>query len=372
MKPEGNCTLTLEDGTIMHGFSFGATRPVFGELVFNTGMTGYQEALTDPSYRGQILMMTYPLIGNYGVDLEHCESPLVQVRGYVVREWCRTPSHRDSTRNIHDFLLENDIPAIEEVDTRFLTKKTRTRGTMRAKIVPWNDGEPPNTDPILKEIQNTPFPDASNLVGDVSCSTPVKYPGPDANSPTIVAIDCGIKASIIRNLVGFAEVVQVPYNFPVDEIKSMNPHGILVSNGPGDPAHDDIMETTTMTVSELISEYPLMGICLGHQILCLAVRGKTYKLKFGHRGANQPVKNLESGKVYITSQNHGFAVDADSLPSEVKVWEINVNDRTVEGLIHEELPVFSVQYHPEANPGPLDARPLFERFIEEVRRAKHA
>jgi len=362
MHRHHRCVLALEDGTAVHGRVFGAGTPVFGELVFNTGMTGYQEALTDPSYAGQILMMTYPLIGNYGVNDQNFESPRIQVRGFVVREACKRPSHRSSEMTIHEFLDRNGIPAIEEVDTRALTKKTRVFGTLRAFLVPYKDTDKPDLDHIFKELKKRPYPDADNLVATVSCRTVENLPGPDKEAPTVLVIDCGVKANIIRNLRRYANVLRAPYSITEDEIRALRPDGILVSNGPGDPAHSEIMETTVDTVKAVLSDYPMMGICLGHQILALAFGGQTYKLKFGHRGANQPIRNLSSGKCAITSQNHGFAVKADLLPSELEVIEENVNDDTVEAMEHTDLPIFSVQYHPEASPGTRDTQNLFERF----------
>jgi len=362
MHQKPRCVLALEDGSAVHGIGLGAQNPVFGELVFNTGMTGYQEVLTDPSYAGQIVMMTYPLIGNYGIDDRHNESDRIQVRGYVVREACYRPSHRDSRMSLHEFLERAGIPAIEDLDTRMLTKKTRVSGTLRAFLLPYKEGHPPDLNLVLREIKKRPYPDSENLVATVSCKEVIRRPGPDGSAPNVLVIDCGVKMNIMRCLQRFANVIQVPFDITADDIRKLKPDGIMVSNGPGDPSHPEVLRTTVATLREIVSEVPVMGICLGHQMLSLAFGGKTYKLKFGHRGGNQPVKNLRTGKCYITSQNHGFAVRPDSLPSEVDVLEENVNDRTVEAIEHKELPVFSVQYHPEASPGPWDTRPLFERF----------
>jgi len=357
---ENERVLVLEDGTIVRGHGFGAEGSVFGELVFNTGMTGYQEALTDPSYNGQILMMTYPLIGNYGVNAHDFESSKIQAEAFVVREHCLRPSHRDSIKTIHEFLKEHNIIGISGVDTRSLTKRTRVMGTMRAGIV-----DPGEEERTLEKVKSMPFPDAGNLAGEVATQKPVTYAPPDGSSPFVVVLDCGVKMSIIRNLNQFASVLQVPYSWKASEILEKKPHGVLISNGPGDPAHPELMRTVVRTAKELAGKVPVMGICLGHQIMGLAFGGKTFKLKFGHRGANQPVRDVNTGKVCITSQNHGFAVHPD-LPSELRLMETNVNDGTVEALEHRELPMFSVQYHPEASPGPHDARHIFGKFREMI------
>ena len=354
--------LALEDGTAVHGIGLGAEQPVFGELVFNTGMTGYQEVLTDPSYAGQIVMMTYPLIGNYGIDDKHNESDHIQVRGFVVREACHKPSHRDSKMTLHQFLNKFGIPGIEDLDTRALTKKTRVSGTLRAFLIPYVDGSPPDLHTVFRELKKRPFPDSENLVGTVSCKEIKRWPGPDPSAMTVLVLDCGVKMNIIRNLTKFANVIQAPFDTTADDIRKLKPDGMLVSNGPGDPSHPEMISNTVKNVKELLSELPIMGICLGHQMLSLAFGGQTYKLKFGHRGGNQPIKNLKTGKCAITSQNHGFAVEAGSLPSEVEVSEINVSDNTVEAIEHKELPIFSVQYHPEVAPGPWDTKSHFERF----------
>ncbi|MBM4249171.1 MAG: glutamine-hydrolyzing carbamoyl-phosphate synthase small subunit [Euryarchaeota archaeon] len=351
--------LVLDDGTVARGRAFGAERSVFGELVFNTGMTGYQEALTDPSYNGQLLMMTYPLIGNYGVSEAASESSGIKAEAFVVREHCERPSHRESRMTLDAFLRDAGIAGISGVDTRWLTLKTRERGTMRAGIV-----EADAAEEALGKVRTMPYPDAQNLVGEVSTARAVTLPfrGPGTgDAPRVVAVDCGIKRSILQNLNSFAEVVQVPYSATAEDIMALRPDGVLVSNGPGDPAHPAVMSTTVRTVRGLAGKVPLMGICLGHQMIALAFGGRTFKLKFGHRGANQPVREERTRKVVITSQNHGFAVHPD-LPSELELSELNVNDGTVEALRHRELPVFSVQYHPEASPGPRDARFIFGQF----------
>jgi carbamoyl-phosphate synthase small subunit len=350
--------LILEDGTVVEGQAFGARGTRFGELVFTTGMTGYQEALTDPSYAGQILMFTYPLIGNYGISAEANESSKVWAWGCVVREWSRHPSHRQSKQTLHDFLVQHGVPGIEGIDTRALTIKTRSRGVLRACIT---TEDAMSTDEILRKVQSMPFPDHENLVDLVSVKqvTAVKGRG----EGKVALVDTGVKENIVRNLSArFGTVYKVPWNATSSDIEALRVDGIFMSNGPGDPAHPDIVRHTLPTLRDVMEKYPTQGICLGHQLLALAYGLKTYKLKFGHRGANQPVKNLETGRVYITSQNHGFAVDPASCPEDVLITEVNANDGTVEGLRHRKLPVLSSQYHPEACPGPKDTEFMFDRF----------
>ena len=358
-------SLVLEDGTAIRGSFFGATRKVAGELVFNTNMTGYTEALTDPSYRGQILLMTYPLIGNYGVDPASMESEAIQPRGFVVKEACAAPSHPRSAMDVSRFLKEQRIPGLQGADTRSLTIRIRSQGTMKAILAPGEVDE----DELVKEVRAMPYPDRGNLVAEVSCRDVLRYPG-RANR-TIVVMDCGVKRNILREAQRYANVIRVPYDATSEDVVSHHPDGVIISNGPGDPAHPAVVATTVRTVRELAGQVPLLGICLGHQIIGLAFGGRTFKLKFGHRGGNQPVKDLRTGRVHITSQNHGFAVDADSLPSsEFEVTHLNLNDNTVEGIIHKELPVFSVQYHPEARPGPWDNEYIFSDFVTHLRARK--
>jgi carbamoyl-phosphate synthase small subunit len=349
--------LVLEDGTVLEGGSFGARGTAYGEIVFNTNMTGYCEALTDPSYRGQILMMTYPLIGNYGVDPSTYESPRIQPRAFVVRENCTIPSHRTSRMSLHDFLLRNEILGISGVDTRMLTIKIREHGTMKAAVCTAKSANPKD---VLESVREMDHPTESNLVAEVSCRRTHRY---GSGSKRVVLIDCGVKRSIIDNLAPYAEVIRVPYSAPVERILELEPDGVLISNGPGDPAHPIMIERTAHTLKRLVKEVPTMGICLGHQLLALSLGAETFKLKFGHRGGNHPVIDSKSKKVRITSQNHGFAV-GDKVPKQLRVTERNLNDGTIEGLRHTRLPVFSVQYHPEASPGPHDSLSLFDRFKE--------
>jgi len=362
MPAELNALLALEDGTLAPGKGFGAEATAFGELVFNTSMTGYQEALTDPSYHGQILMMTYPLIGNYGVSREYLESDGVKARGFVVHELCAHPSTWGRKGDLDGTLRRQGIPGIQAVDTRSLTLKTRYRGTLKAALA--TSRNKIDSGPLLERVRAMPSPDASNLVSEVSLSRPKRRRSPQgASAPLVVLVDCGVKQSILRNLLAHASVVQVPYDYPAGEVLALKPQGVLFSNGPGDPKHPG-MQVTVKTIQGLLGKIPLFGICLGHQLLALALGGDTYKLTFGHRGSNQPVKDLLSGQVFITSQNHGYAVSPEIPILNIDITQINVSDGTVEGLRHKRLPAFSVQYHPEASPGPHDARSLFAQFAE--------
>ncbi|RFC48224.1 MAG: carbamoyl-phosphate synthase small subunit [Verrucomicrobia bacterium] len=376
--------LALEDGVHFFGESFGVTGSSTGEACFNTSMTGYQEVLTDPSYRGQIVAMTYPLIGNYGVNPEDDESSQPHVRGFVVGELCRTPSNWRASMSLDDYFKKWNLLGIEGIDTRRLTRHLRTRGAMRA-FLSTEILDP--AEATARAAASSPMA-GSDFVREVS--TPANYSwDPDSSlsrewvlpngqgnpDPVlvpakykIVAFDFGIKFNILRRLrqEGFAvEVVNARTS--AADILALNPDGIFLSNGPGDPAALDYVH---QEVRQLLGRKPIFAICLGHQILGHAFGGKTFKLPFGHRGGNQPVKDLRSGTVAITSQNHGFAVDPDSLPTNVEVTHINLNDQTVEGLRHRDAPVFSVQYHPEAAPGPNDARYFFSEFAELIEAAR--
>ncbi len=367
--------LALEDGRTFPCRSFTGDGEVGGEVVFNTGMTGYQEVLTDPSYSGQMVTMTYPLIGNYGVNPQDVESDRIQVAAFIVREYQPWPSNYRSTATLADYLRENGTLGVEELDTRALTRHIRNAGAMRAML------STRDTDPrsLVAKAKALPGMVGLDLARTVSTDRPYRWTGQGRarlpagtklepsvwqnrrEKPSVVALDLGIKYNILRCLteVGL-EVLVVPAATPAAAIKALEPDGIFLSNGPGDP---EPVTYAAKTVRELLGLFPMFGICLGHQILGLALGGRTYKLKFGHRGANQPVKNLATGKVEITSQNHGFAVDADSLPgSEVEITHINLNDDTLEGFRHRKLPLMAVQYHPEAAPGPHDARYLFRQF----------
>jgi carbamoyl-phosphate synthase small subunit len=345
--------LVLEDGAIFQGEVFGARKEVLGEVVFATGMTGYQESLTDPSYCGQILVSSYPLIGNYGVNRHDNQSAKVQVWGYAVKERCTHPSHRDCENTIDQFLAKDSVPGIYGIDTRALIRRLRNSGTMKGGIG--------TTDPsrLLEKIKRMEHPEDSNLVARVSTKSIQAHDGKHAR--TVALLDCGVKSDILVELSKRFNVVQLPFDTPEEKVRELSPDGIFITNGPGNPAHPEMLSTTVATLRGLKDDFPMMGICLGHQLLSLMFGAKTYKLKFGHRGINQPVK-LED-RVYITSQNHGFAVDKDSAEDAgLEITVTNLNDGTVEGMRHRDLPIFSVQFHPEAHPGPTDTSFLFDRF----------
>ena len=349
--------LVLEDGRVFEGRVFGSQKEVLGEVVFATGMTGYQESLTDPSYCGQILVASYPLIGNYGVNREDFQSKRVQVWGYVVKEACTFPNHRSSERGIDEFLEKDGVPGISGIDTRALIRHIRNFGTMKGAI----STEKPET--ILERVRSMAHPEDSNLVAKVS--TPKIKRFDEGKERTVALFDCGLKSNIVTELRKRFNVIQMPFDTDERKVRELEPDGLFISNGPGNPAHPEIMATTVSILRKLRNDYPIMGICLGHQLLSLVFGAKTYKLKFGHRGINQPVK-LED-RVYITSQNHGFAVDAASAEDAgLEITVTNLNDGTVEGMRHRELPIFSVQFHPEAHPGPQDTSFLFDRFKKMV------
>ena len=361
--------LALSDGTIFEGEHFGATGETSGEVVFNTSMTGYQEVLTDPSYKGQIVTMTYPLIGNYGCNEVDVESAKPQVEGFVVREYSARYSNWRSSGSLDDYFKEHGIIGIQEVDTRALTRRLRVHGVMNGTL----STEDLSPESLVAKARAWHGLVGTDLAGRVTCSDsyswsdsgkalgehPETIPEPRFR---VIAMDFGIKYNILRQLTRHGcEVQVVPARTSADEILAANPDGIFLSNGPGDP---EPVDYAIETIRQFIGKKPIFGICLGHQLLGLAFGGKSFKLKFGHRGANQPVKRLETGQVEITSQNHGFCVDIESLPGAVEITHINLNDQTLEGMRHTQYPIFSVQYHPEASPGPHDANYLFEKFTD--------
>ena len=359
-------TLALEDGTVYYGYAFGYTGKSVGEVVFNTSMTGYQEILTDPSYNGQIVTMTYPHIGNYGVSVYDMESNQPYARGFIVREFSRSKSNFRANQDLQSFMEQYKIVGIEGIDTRALTRRMRVGGVVKGVIYHGQTDKALEAD-LVQEACNHADIDGRDMTPEVSTPLPYARPRFDGSLPRVVVMDFGIKHSIVYKLEqAGAEVIVVPAKTSPAQIMALDPQGLVLSNGPGDPdgpkyAHD--------AAWQMLGLLPTYGICLGHQILGLAVGGKTFKLKHGHHGANTPVKNLLTGEVEITSQNHNYAIDIDSMPKgQFEATHINLNDGTLEGMKHVRYPVFSVQYHPEASPGPHDASYLFNRFIEEVKR----
>ena len=353
--------LVLQDGSVYAGHAIGAAAPASGEVVFNTSMTGYQEMLTDPSYAGQIVMPTYPLIGNYGTNDGDVESGRVQVAGFVVRDDCATPSHHDSSRTLHDYLAANGVAGIAGVDTRAITRRIRSQGVMMGTIAV---GETPEA--ALARLKASPAYDTVDFVQSVTTPQGYRWPDSESTSTRIALVDCGVKYNILRHLAARGCRVEVlPATASAEQVLALKPDGVLFSPGPGDPVHN---VATVQTARALIGRLPMLGICLGHQVVAQAVGAKTYKLKFGHRGGNHPVQDLDTGRVYITAQNHGYAVDEESLPPELVVTHRNLNDGTVEGLRHTGAPVLTIQYHSEASPGPQDNAYIFDQFLALVGR----
>lgn len=372
------CLLVLEDGSVFEGKSFGYVGESIGEIVFNTSMTGYQEILTDPSYKGQMVVMTYPEIGNYGINLEDIESRKLFLEGFIVRQYNPMPSNFRSTQTLDQYLKKNKVVGIEGVDTRALTRHLRDHGS-KMGIISNVDGDVKR---LLKKVKAAPKMVGRDLAKEVTCEKPYHWTeklweldvgaqliaprqdaGRDKSRPyKVVAYDFGIKYNILRGLVSAGcDVTVVPAMTSASDVLAMNPDGIFLSNGPGDP---EPVTYAIENIQKLLGKKPLFGICLGHQLLGLALGGKTYKLKFGHHGGNQPVMDMSTRKVEITSQNHNFAVDTDSLKGLAELSHVNLNDKTVEGMSVIGKPAFSVQYHPEASPGPHDSQYLFNRFVE--------
>jgi carbamoyl-phosphate synthase small subunit len=351
--------LVLADGSSYEGFSFGGDADTFGEVVFNTSMMGYQEMLTDPSYAGQILIPTYPLVGNYGINEQDNETSRIQVRGFVVREECLEPSNYQSNKTIHQYLADGGISGIYGLDTRSITRKLRSGGVMMGMITSRLTPEQ-----ALVELKNKPDYGLTDYVKEVSTKKSYVWDKDKVidYKYNVVAYDCGLKFNILRLLKARGcKVTVMPCTSTADEILKLNPDGILLSPGPGDP---EVLDYAVNTVKGLVGKKPIMGICLGNQLLGRAFGAKTFKLKFGHRGGNHPVKEFATGRVHITAQNHGYALDPDTMKNGLEVTHINLNDGTVEGLRHKELPIFAIQYHSEDSPGPMDNRYLFDRFIK--------
>lgn len=367
--------LALADGTVYRGWSFGAEGETVGEVVFNTSMMGYQEVLTDPSYKGQMVAMTYPEIGNCGVNEEDFESSRVHVEGFIVKEAWETPSNWRAAKSLHQFLLEQGVVGIQGIDTRALTHRLRDHGSMMGVISTASE----DSDGLVAQAQGAPPIEGRDLVKEVTCAAPYRWDVADwsvevgyrtprrPGAYRVVVYDFGVKYNILRCLTAAGcDVTVVPASTSAAEVLAMQPHGVCLSNGPGDP---QAVPYAVAAVRELFGKVPIFGICLGNQIIGLALGGNTVKLKFGHHGGNQPVKDLASGKVEITSQNHNFVVEMESLAATehgdaIEVTHLNLNDQSVEGIRHKHLPLFSVQYHPEASPGPHEAAHLFRRFVE--------
>ncbi|PIT84528.1 carbamoyl phosphate synthase small subunit [Candidatus Micrarchaeota archaeon CG10_big_fil_rev_8_21_14_0_10_45_29] len=365
MLKKKKAILVLQDGTAYSAEGIGACCTKAGELVFNTSMTGYQEALSDPSYAGQILIMTYPLIGNYGFSKEWQESDKVYVRGFCVRMAENAPTHFKSGSNLDKFLQDNEVGAIVGLDTRSIVRKIRNKGVMPAALQIHEAGEEPDMKTLLKLAKETDYSKIDCVTG-ASCKKIITH---GEGKIKIALIDYGAKGNIINELLERKmQVMQFPHNASAEEIKKCSPHGIILSNGPGDPAR---LGAEVNEIKKLL-DFPIMGICLGHQLLGCAAGAKTYKLKFGHRGSNHPVMDLRTKKVAITTQNHGYALDEKTISNGWEITHLNLNDNTVEGIAHKTLPIFSVQFHPEAHPGPRDSEYLFDKFLKLIKDGKNA
>ena len=370
-KKERPAILMFNDGRYFEGIGFGASKRVHGEIVFTTITgAGYNETLTDPSYKGQIVVMTHPLVGNYGVPawekdevgiLKYFESDSIKLNGLVVNECCKNPSHYESSKTLNEFLLEENVPGIEWIDTRAITKILREEGVKLGLLAVYNPGEQPDLEELKEEVRSVEDPNLRHLVSEVSTEEVIQY-NPSGSKGRVIVLDLGVKLNILRNFVARnLEVVVVPHHFTYEQIMAFNPNGVFISNGPGDPAiYTDAIELTRKLIQNNI---PTMGICLGNQIIGLAGGGNSYKLKYGHRGGNKTVINPYTNRCFITSQNHGYCVDNFKVGG-FKEFLKNVDDGSNEGLIHEHKKVFAVQFHPEASPGPLDSLYLFDKFIE--------
>ncbi len=349
--------LVIETGDVFVGTTFTSGDQAKGEVVFNTAMMGYQEVITDPSYKGQMVVMTYPHIGNYGINGEDMESKHCYLDALIVKEYCDTPSNWRSTQTLASFLDENGVLGIQGIDTRALTRLIREKGALKGRIAPITESK----EAVLAQLNADPEMAGMNWVEAVSSQDAYAWERPEQVNHRVAVIDCGVKHMILRHLSNRGCECQVfPFNVTADDILAADVDGVFISNGPGDPA---TLDALAGTISSLVGKLPIFGICMGHQVVGRALGARTYKLKFGHHGANHPVKNLRTGKVEITSQNHGFAIDSESLPEDVRVTHVNLNDQTVEGIAHEQAPIFSVQYHPESAPGPHDSAYLFDEFM---------